>query len=173
MKKCLIVVDYQVDFVTGSLGFEGAKNLDNIIAEKIDEYHKNGDTVIFTLDTHQPDYLTTFEGVHLPVEHCIENADGHDIYGTVAHKRLPQDLCFNKPTFGSAKLFDYLRNNHFDSIELCGVVSNICVISNAVLAKTAQPETEIIVDSRAVASNDDLLNESALSVMKSLHIHVF
>lgn len=173
MKKCLIVVDYQIDFVSGSLGFEKAKTLDDKIADKIEIYRKNGDEIIFTFDTHQSNYLETSEGKNLPVPHCIENTDGHKLYGKTASMQKDNDKCFYKPTFGSTELFDYLRQNEFDSIELCGVVSNICVISNAVLAKTAQPETQILVDADCVASNDDDLNTSALNVMRSLQIEIF
>ena len=83
------------------------------------------------------------------------------------------DRCFYKPSFGSAELFEYLKDEKFDKVELCGVVTNICVISNAVIAKTALPEAEVSVDSTCVASNDDNLNKSALDVMQSLQINVF
>ena len=172
MKKCLIVVDYQNDFVNGALGFEKAVLLDERISEKIEYYHNNNDDVIFTFDTHKSDYLNTQEGKNLPIEHCIENTEGHKLYGKTATMIKDCDKCFYKPSFGSAELFEYLKQTEYESIELCGVVSNICVISNAVLAKTAQPETEIIVDSKCVASNDDNLNNCALEVMKTLHINV-
>lgn len=172
MKKCLIVVDYQNDFVSGALGFEKARSLEEPIAAKIAEYRSQNAEIIFTFDTHTKNYLETFEGTHLPVEHCIEGTDGHRLYGKVASLVKDGDKCFYKPTFGSAQLFDYLRNGEYESIELCGVVSNICVISNAVLARTAQPEAEIIISSSCTASNDDALNASALEVMKSLQITV-
>ena len=172
MKKCLIVVDYQIDFVNGALGFKKAVELDEKIAEKIEQYHKNNDDVIFTFDTHSADYLNTQEGKNLPIEHCIEGTDGHELYGKTATMVKDSDKCFYKPSFGSSELFEYLKSTEYESIELCGVVSNICVISNAVLAKTAQPETEIIVDSNCIASNDDKLNECAIEVMKSLQIQV-
>lgn len=78
MKKCLIVVDYQVDFVTGTLGFEKAVELEEIISQKIIDYRKNGDEIIFTFDTHKADYAETYEGRHLPVAHCIEETEGTD-----------------------------------------------------------------------------------------------
>lgn len=172
MKRCLIVVDYQNDFVNGSLGFERARGLERNIASKIDEYRKNGGDIIFTLDTHGADYLKTREGRFLPVEHCIKGTDGHCLYGEVASRADENDLYFEKSTYGSDALYEYLKKNEYESIELCGVVSNICVISNAVLAKTAQPETEIYVDAQCTASNDDSLNSAALSVMDSLQIEV-
>lgn len=172
MKKCLIIVDYQVDFVTGSLGFEKAKALDGKIAEKIKQYRKSGYEIIFTLDTHTEDYLNTLEGRNLPAAHCIAGTEGHKLYGETALQKQDCDRCFYKPSFGSAELFDYLRGGEYESVELCGVVSNICVLSNAVLAKTALPETSVIVDSNCVASNEEKLNRAAIEVMKSMHIRV-
>ena len=173
IKKCLIVVDYQNDFVTGSLGFEKAEQLDGRIADKIEKYRSDGWEIVFTFDTHEENYLQTNEGRNLPVEHCIKGTDGHKLYGRTAEMQEERDKCFYKPSFGSAELFEYLRCENFEKVELCGVVTNICVISNVVLAKTALPEAEVLVDSACVASNDDSLNKSALDVMKSLQINVF
>lgn len=173
MKKCLIVVDYQEDFVTGSLGFAKARELEERIAEKIRQYHAEEESdVVFTLDTHEGDYLSTYEGRHLPVAHCIRGTEGHELFGAVGAECSEKDLIFCKATFGSERLYEYLTDIPYDEIELVGVVTNICVISNAVLAKTAQPETEIIVDASCVASNDEELNEAALKVMESLQITV-
>lgn len=172
MKKCLVVVDYQNDFVSGSLGFEKAKELDSKIANLIDKYHNNSDDVVFTLDTHYDDYMNTNEGKSLSVPHCTKGTIGHNLYGKVSQSVKESDLLFEKNTFGSDKLFEYLKNNRYSSIELVGVVTNICVISNAVIAKTAQPETEIIVNRNLVASNDDKLNDEAISVMSSFQIKI-
>lgn len=172
MKRCLIVVDYQNDFVSGSLGFARAAELDAGISEKIKIYRANGDDIIFTFDTHEQNYLQTREGRCLPVEHCIIGTAGHELYGNVHENRMETDRCFYKITFGSDELYEYLKTVPYRGIELVGVVSNICVISNAVLAKTAQPETDIVVDADCVASNDDALNTAALNVMESLQIQV-
>lgn len=172
MRKCLIVVDYQNDFVTGSLGFAKAEQLDDRIANKIVKSRNEGWEIVFTFDTHEENYLQTNEGRNLPVEHCIKGTNGHKLYGRTAKMLKESDKCFYKPSFGSAELFEYLKAERFDKVELCGVVTNICVISNAVLAKTALPESEISVDSACVASNDDNLNKSALDVMQSLQINV-
>lgn len=172
MKKCLIVVDYQNDFVSGSLGFTEAAVLENPIAEKIRQYRTAGDEVIFTFDTHEADYLERQEGKNLPITHCLRGTTGHELYGQVAELIQPSDKRFYKKTFGSDELYQYLKSEHFESIELVGVVSNICVISNAVLAKTAQPETLILVDSSCTASNDNDLNQAALAVMRSLQIQI-
>lgn len=172
MRKCLIVVDYQNDFVTGSLGFAKAEQLDDRIADKIAKCRNEGWEIVFTFDTHEENYLQTNEGRNLPVEHCIKGTDGHKLYGRTAKMLKESDKCFYKPSFGSAKLFEYLKAERFDKVELCGVVTNICVISNAILAKTALPESEISVDSACVASNNGSLNRAALDVMQSLQINV-
>lgn len=173
MKKCLIVVDYQNDFVTGSLGFEKAEQLDDRIADKIAKYRNEGWKIVFTFDTHEENYLQTNEGRNLPVKHCIKGTVGQKLYGKTAKMLKESDKCFYKPSFGSEELFEYLKGEEFDKVELCGVVTNICVISNAVIAKTALPEAEVSVDSNCVASNDDNLNKSALDVMQSLQINIF
>lgn len=172
MRKCLIVVDYQNDFVTGSLGFAKAEQLDDRIADKIAKCRNEGWEIVFTFDTHEENYLQTNEGRNLPVEHCIKGTDGHKLYGRTAKMLKESDKCFYKPSFGSAELFEYLKAERFDKVELCGVVTNICVISNAVLAKTALSESEISVDSACVASNNGSLNKAALDVMQSLQINV-
>lgn len=173
MKKCLVVVDYQNDFVNGSLGFPKAAELDKGIAERIREYRKNGDDVVFTLDTHPENYSDTYEGKHLPVPHCIDGTDGHKLYGEVGKEYSEKtDRTFKKYTFGSDKLFSYLGSADYSEIELCGVVTNICVISNAVIAKTACPEIDITVNASLCASNDDSLHTAALDVMRSFQINV-
>ncbi len=172
MKRLLIVVDYQVDFVTGSLGFLGAEKLDTRICEKISLYRKSGDDVCFTFDTHSDTYLTTVEGRLLPVPHCIEGSVGHSLYGNTATLRNATDKCFYKTTFGSEELFDYLRNEKYESVELVGLVSNICVLSNAVLAKVALPESHIIVDASCTASHDKKLHEAALDTLKGIMVDV-
>lgn len=172
MKKLLIVIDYQNDFVTGSLGFPKAAALEQRIAAKIQQYRARGDEIVFTLDTHNDRYLDTQEGHCLPVAHCLEGTDGWKLFGSVAGLRIGDDHCFIKHSFGSPDLFRYLCTKTYESIELVGVVSNICVISNAILAKTALPEVPVIVDAACVASNDDCLNKEALHVMESLQIHV-
>lgn len=170
MKKCLIVVDYQNDFVSGSLGFEKAKTLELGIANKINSYHVNGDDVIFTLDTHYDDYMDSYEGKHLPVPHCIENTEGYKLYGSVADCVSGEDIVFRKTAFGSDALYEYLKTACYGSVELVGVVTNICVVANAVLAKTALPDADIIVDSALTASNDERLHNAALDTMEGMQI---
>lgn len=170
MKRCLIVVDYQNDFVSGSLGFEKAKELELGIANKINDYHLSGDDVIFTLDTHYNDYAESYEGKHLPIAHCIDGTAGHKLYGSVAECVADNDIVFRKSVFGSDAMYEFLKTACYSSVELVGVVTNICVVSNAILAKTALPDADIIVDSALTASNDEQLHKAALSTMESMQI---
>jgi nicotinamidase-related amidase len=172
MPKCLIVVDYQNDFVDGALGFPGAETLDNPIAEKIRKYRASGDAVVFTFDTHDKDYYKTQEGKNLAVAHCVKGTPGHGLYGETGKLILDSDKRFYKPSFGSDELYEYLKKTPFERIELVGLVSNICVMANAVLAKTAQPETPILVDQDCTASHDPKLHEATLAVMRGLQIRV-
>lgn len=169
MKKLLLVIDYQNDFVDGSLGFKEAQDLEEYLATLINEYHENNDDVIFTLDTHQENYLALQEGKNLPVVHCIENSDGWHLYGKIKDLSV-NDKQIIKNTFGSLELGNYLKNTDYNEITLVGVVSNICVISNAIIAKAALPEAKIIIDVRGIASNDLLLQQKAIDVMKNLQM---
>jgi nicotinamidase-related amidase len=171
MTKLLVVVDYQNDFVDGALGFAGAEKLDAIIAAKVRAFLAAGDEVVVTLDTHGEDYSDTQEGKNLPVPHCLKGSAGWQIYGETA-QAVQGCRTFEKPTFGSAKLFDYLREKNFEEIEICGLVSNICVLSNAVLAKAAEPEAKIVVDAAATASFDPVLHEQTLAVLGGIQVEV-
>lgn len=172
MNRLLIVVDYQVDFVDGTLGFPGAEALAGPIAQRIQEYRENGDDVVFTFDTHDIDYLETQEGRKLPVAHCIRDTEGWDLYGAVAEAAREEDEFFCKPTFPSLELGQWLEECEYAQVELCGLVSHICVLSNAVMAKAALPEAEIVVDAALTASYDPVLHEKALDVLEGLQVTV-
>ncbi len=174
--KVLVVVDYQKDFVDGALGFESAKNLDSGIAELVKQYVDDGDLVIFTFDTHDENYLNTQEGKKLPVEHCIYRSDGWNIYGETGEilRDVKDDvLMINKDTFGSPYLVELLQPlSNIKSITFVGVVTNMCVISNAVIAKAACPEAEIIIKKDLVDSFDKELHQKALDVMASMQMTI-
>lgn len=170
MKRLLIVVDFQKDFVDGSLGFENAKDIESHIVQLIREYHMNNDEIIYTMDTHPENYDDTYEGQQLPA-HCIEHSEGWQLYGEV--KDLLQDcLCFKKPTFPSLDLAYYLEGKEYQDITLVGLVSHICVLSNAIMAKSAQPDTPIRIDLKGTASYDERIHQESLDVMKSLQIEL-
>ncbi len=173
MKKLLIVVDYQNDFVDGALGFDGAENLDQAICAKIEAYRAEGADVVCTLDTHgaPKEYLATSEGRNLPVPHCERGTHGWQLYGRTA-ELLEGARRFEKPAFGCTDLIGFLREGAYDQVELCGLVSNICVISNAVIAKAALPEAQVIVDSACTSCFDPVANEEALRVMEGVQVTV-
>ena len=172
MNRLLIVVDYQKDFVDGALGFPGAEKLAAPIAARIEEYRRSGDDVVFTFDTHGPDYLETQEGRKLPVAHCVRETDGWELYGAVADAAEVEDEFFCKSTFPSLELGQWLEECEYEQVELCGLVSHICVLSNAVIAKAALPEAEIVVDAALTASYDPVLHEKALDVLEGLQVTV-
>ena len=172
MKRCFIVVDYQIDFVTGKHGFEKARRLEKPDCDKIREYRARGDDVIFTLDEHLEDYIKAREKKRLPVPHRIDGNEARLLYGEVGGLKSDNDLCFRKSTYGSDLLYSHLKKTRYSSIELAGLVSNICVLANAVLARTAQPETDITVDALCTASDDENLNKAALDILEGFKIKV-
>lgn len=172
MKKCLIVVDYQNDFIDGTLGFEDAIKIKDKIIEKIKKYHSNNDDVIFTLDTHSDSYLNTEEGSNLPIKHCVKGTSGHQLQKDVLAAKALKDKVFEKETFPSLELGKHLEKKNYNEIELCGLVSNICVISNAIIAKSALPNAHIIVDATATDSYDKDLHNKTLDVLQGLHVEV-
>ena len=171
MKKLLIVVDYQNDFINGSLGFEKGELISKVIKEKIECYLKNNNDIIYTLDTHDNEYLKTVEGNYLPVVHCIKDSIGHQIYKECDYSNKAVKV-FEKETFPSLDLANYLFNNKYQEIELCGLVSNICVLSNAIMVKSALPNAHIFIDALATASSDEKLQEEAFNVLEALHIDI-
>ncbi len=172
MKRCLIVVDFQNDFVDGTLGFNDAKKLEPIIVKKIEEAITTGVELYFTLDTHSDDYLQTDEGKNLPIIHCVKGTKGHDLYGRTSNYLTIARKVIEKRTFGSLELAEILKEKNYSEVELCGLVSNICVLSNAVLAKAALPNAKIIVDRNATASSNFDLHKKALEVMKGFHVEI-
>lgn len=173
MKKLLVVVDYQNDFVDGSLGFEGAELLDDVIAAKVEAYRAEGADIMYTMDTHGSGYLETQEGKKLPVVHCQNGTEGWKLFGKTG-LACKDAMTVSKHTFGSLDLAMLVlhKDYNYDVIEICGVTSNICVLANAVLLKTAQPEAEIIIDAKAVGSFDNDLNEKALDVLEGMQFTV-
>lgn len=167
--KLLLVIDFQNDFVTGSLGFPKAKLLEEKIYRKILTYQANKDDVAFTFDTHNQQYLNTQEGKKLPTPHCIEQTEGWELYGRL---RDLDGYRLYKNTFGAEQLLSFLKNRQYESIEIVGLVTNICVLANAIIVKTAMLETPILIDATCCASYDDDLHEKALDIMIGLQIDI-
>ncbi len=169
MKKLLIVVDMQNDFVTGALGSEEAVKIVPFVKRKIEEYKKNNQEIIFTRDTHFENYLTTQEGEYLPVVHCVEGTDGHKIIN-----ELETEHCdiFDKPNFGSLALGQKVALGEYEEIELCGLCTDICVVSNAIILKAQLPETKITVDPKCCAGVTVESHNAALLTMKMCQVNV-
>lgn len=183
MSKVLLVVDYQNDFVSGALGFKDAEKLEDGITEKIKEYASNCDYVICTMDTHGSNYLSTQEGRNLPIEHCIKGTKGWEMYGKTKKAAYEAAaIIVEKETFGANQLFSDLTrvdnlerkisNKGILEVEVCGVVTNMCVISNAVIAKAALPEAKITILSDLCSSFDLEMHKQALNVMSSMQMEV-
>lgn len=177
--KIFVLVDYQKDFVSGALGFPRAVELDPYIAARVRKAGEEGEKIICTMDTHQEDYLNTQEGRILPIPHCILSSDGWCLYGETAkaiQKNPDPVICVYKNTFGSmdlAKQLQELAQDEEDvTVEFAGVVTNMCVISNAVIAKAALPEAKIIINSKLCASFDETLHKNALAVMAGMQMAV-
>ena len=172
MNRLLVVVDYQNDFVDGALGFQGAELISHNIAELIKDFRRNGDQVVFTYDTHNADYLETVEGNNLPVPHCIKGSHGWELYPEI-NALLGDSKVFEKPGFGSNDLGHYIERNNYEEIYLCGLVSDICVFSNAIIAKAfSSPYTKIKVVRNATSSFDLEMQEKSFDVLKHLHIEI-
>ena len=167
--KILVVVDMQNDFIDGALGTAEAVAIVPRVIEKIKEYENSDNTVIYTKDTHFDNYMDTREGRHLPVPHCIKGTVGHDIPSEILRGH---DLIIEKPTFGSTELLEYLEGIDFDEIELIGLCTDICVVSNALLVKARFPEREVSVDSSCCAGVTPATHEAAITTMKMCQINV-
>lgn len=168
-KEVLVVVDMQKDFIDGALGTKEAEAIVENVAEKIRSFEGE---IIFTRDTHTENYMETQEGRKLPVPHCIKGSEGWQL-----DKRL-QPLCtadckvFDKPTFGSVELAEYLKEQAPDKITLIGLCTDICVISNAMLLKAFLTETEIAVVESCCAGVTPASHANALEAMKMCQITV-
>lgn len=168
--KALIVVDMQNDFIDGALGTKEAVAIVGKVKEKIAEYRKNGDTVIFTRDTHSENYMDTQEGKNLPVPHCIKGTTGWEISSEL---EVGNSLVIDKPTFGSKELAEHLAGtDSLDEVELIGLCTDICVISNAMLIKAFMTETKVSVDSLCCAGVTPESHSNALESMKMCQIEV-
>lgn len=166
--KYLIVVDMQNDFIFGSLGSPQAAAIVPYVADKVASFDG---TVIFTRDTHGEDYMQTQEGRKLPVMHCIKDTEGWQICNEL---KPFVEQAVDKGIFGSTELPNILRasGEPIEEIELCGLCTDICVISNAMLLKAAFPEVRIVVDSSCCAGVTEESHHTALNAMKAVQIEI-
>ncbi len=168
--KLLIVIDMQNDFIDAALGTKEAAAIVPNVAKKILRYKADGNLVVFTRDTHHSNYLETQEGKNLPVVHCIEGTEGWQISSKL---ETGDSKIFNKPTFGSLELADYAAGlENLEEIELAGLCTGICVISNALILKAKLPEVKITVDSSCCACVTPESHLNALNAMKLCQVNV-
>lgn len=174
MKKYLFVIDYQNDFVDGALGFPGAEKLDAPIAALVRQYGQGH--VFFTRDTHAENYPETREGKLLPVVHCVKGTQGWQVYGETARAlEEVHAVGIDKKVFGM-DLTDpataAVLPGEAEEIELVGLVSNICVVSNAVVLQTKYPEARIVVNAALTDSFDKELHGKVLDVLEGFQVKV-
>lgn len=172
--KLLLVIDMQNDFVTGTLANEEAAKIIGAIAAKIESYQKDDHPVFFTRDTHGEEYLETQEGKLLPVPHCIKGTEGWQLVDQLKVLAVKEDV-LDKPVFGSLQLPQWIEEKLSAvpaEIELCGVCTDICVISNAMILKAAFPETTVTVEGALCAGVTPESHQNALAAMKACQVNV-
>jgi len=168
--KILVVVDMQNDFITGSLGSPEARKIVSRVKKKLAFCRSRGDMVIFTRDTHGEDYLKTQEGARLPVPHCIKGTPGWQICGRLM---VNGASVIDKPSFGSLALADRVAGlGQVTEVELVGLCTDICVISNAVILKACLPEARIVVDAACCAGVTPESHQNALNAMRMCQIDI-
>lgn len=174
MHSFLLVVDMQKDFIDGALGSADAKAIVGCVVQRVEDALREGRTLLFTQDTHDADYMAKSEGRHLPVPHCLRGTEGwalHEALQPYATRTI------EKPTFGSLSLIELLEGVSEDAganldIELCGVCTDICVVSNALLIRAHLPEAVLRVHANCCAGTSAKRHEAALDVMRSCHVEV-
>lgn len=168
--KVLAVIDMQNDFIDGALGTKEAAAIVCKVREKIQQYREEENSVVFTRDTHHKNYLDTQEGKNLPIPHCIAGTAGWEIAQGL---HSPGEKIIDKPGFGSLELAEYLsKMEHVEEIELVGLCTDICVISNAMILKAKMPEVKICVDQKCCAGVTPESHDNALKAMQSCQIEI-
>ena len=174
----LVVVDMQKDFVDGALGTPEAVAIVPAVVDKIRQYKNRGDVIIATRDTHGEDYLSTQEGKNLPVIHCVKGTPGWQLDAAVGEALGPDAVVVDKPTFGSVRLAELIGGYAADHgeenvhVELIGLCTDICVVSNALLLKANFHEMPLSLDAHCCAGVTREKHEAAIETMRSCQIHI-
>lgn len=176
MRKVLIVVDMQNDFITGGLGTKEAEAIVPRVVKKIEDYKVEKNEMFFTRDTHFEDYLSTQEGEKLPVPHCIKFSLGWELAQPIKEMVEEGNVVIDKLTFGSTYLAEQIKalseKEPIEEIEMVGLCTDICVVSNALLIKAYCPELPIIVDASCCAGVTPETHKSALMTLRMCQINV-
>lgn len=168
--KVLAIIDMQKDFIDGALGTKEAVSIVPKVAARLEKAREDGETVVFTRDTHHADYLSTQEGRKLPVPHCMEGTAGWQIDAALPVLDAP---VFDKPGFGSPALIEYLRSlPALEGVEFIGLCTDICVITNAMMTKGALPEVPLSVRADCCAGVTAQSHETALQAMRMCQISI-
>ena len=167
----LIVVDMQNDFINGSLGTKEAQAIVPAVKARILEAMEDRWQVIFTKDTHSIDYLKTQEGKNLPIKHCLRGSDGWQLHPELQDLSIGSSV-FEKGSFGSLELAEYVSSLNPDAIEVIGLCTDICVVSNVALLKAYCPEVPMSVRANCCAGVTPEAHEHALATMKSLLVEI-
>ena len=167
--KLLVVVDMQNDFINGPLGSCAAREIVEKVCEKIDSWDGY---VLYTYDTHYEDYLETTEGKYIPVEHCINKTSGWELTPEIAERFNKDSFRVYKNTFGSADLANIISYLEVKSVQFVGVCTDICVVSNAIMARSIVPDVQISVDASCCAGTSPENHRAALRVMHKCCIDI-
>lgn len=166
-KKLLVVIDMQNDFITGVLGNDECRAVVSNVVKKVEATDAD---IVYTLDTHNDNYLQTQEGKKLPVPHCIRGTEGWQLIPEL--KNIKAVRGFEKNVFGSIELAEWIKENGYTDVELIGVCTDICVISNAMTIRAVNPETQISVDAACCAGVTPQSHKTALNAMRACQVNI-
>lgn len=166
-KKLLVVIDMQNDFITGVLGNDECRAVVSNVVKKVEDTDAD---IVYTLDTHNDNYLETQEGKKLPVPHCIRGTEGWQLIPEL--KNIKAIRGFEKNVFGSIELAEWIKENGYTDVELIGVCTDICVISNAMTIRAVNPETQISVDAACCAGVTPQSHKTALDAMRACQVNI-
>ena len=169
MTNLLIIVNFQVDYVSGAIGHPKALELESKILNALNDYTD----FIFTKEIQDDNYLNTIEGKYLVTPHCLKGTEGASIYGALREKEKEALKVFESNTFSCLDLANYLKDKTYDEIDICGLNSHVNVASTALLIKAALPNTKIKVKRDLTVSYDSTLEEEAYDTLRANHIEVF
>lgn len=167
--KLLVVVDMQNDFIDGALGSPAARSIVDKVCKKIDGWDGR---VLFTMDTHYDDYLDTVEGLHIPVEHCINDTHGWELHPDIQERYSGDSFRVYKDSFGSSELANVISFLDINEVQFVGLCTDICVVSNALLVRSMCPGVKVSVDASCCAGTSKEAHDAALLVMEKCCVDI-